>query len=358
VNYVTSYLAFQTRTADVLAEKMRIDNAGNVGIGTSSPSTYGKFAVVGTGNVFSNIVGDATGEGQLIYNNVTAGRISVVGSFPLIFQTNSNERMRITSAGLVGIGTSSPGSKLDVSSSTDNIVLSTSTGGYAAFQRSAPTGQTAYDFYSINGVEAGRIAVNGSNLMTFSTGAAVERMRLANDGTATFAGLLVGRVSSSTDVNIANDGGSFSARGNTSTVASMTFHRTDAFAINMGLGTDNVFRIGGWSASNNALQMDGSGNLTMLNNVTAYSDSRLKKDIVKIDNALDKVMRLNGYTYTRTDTNTRQMGVIAQEIMEIIPEVVLGSEDTNYSVAYGNMVALLIEAVKELTARVAKLEGK
>jgi hypothetical protein len=337
---------------------MRIDSSGNVGIGTSSPSTYGKFAVVGTGNVFSNIVGDATGEGQLIYNNVTAGRISVVGAFPLIFQTNSNERMRITSAGSVGIGTSSPGSKLDVSSSTDNIVLSTSTGGYAAFQRSAPTGQTAYDFYTINGVEAGRIAVNGSNLMTFSTGAAVERMRLDSTGAATFAGLIVGRVSSSTDVNIANDSGSFSARGNTSTVAVMSFHRTDAYAINMGLGTDNVFRIGGWSASNNALQMDGSGNLTMLNNVTAYSDSRLKKDIVKIDNALDKVMRLNGYTYTRTDTNTRQMGVIAQEIMEIIPEVVLGSEDTNYSVAYGNMVALLIEAVKELTARVAKLEGK
>jgi hypothetical protein len=98
--------------------------------------------------------------------------------------------------------------------------------------------------------------------------------------------------------------------------------------------------------------MDGSGNLTMLNNVTAYSDLRLKKDIVKIDNALEKVGKLNGYTYTRTDTDTRQMGVIAQEVMEVIPEVVLGSEETNYSVAYGNMVGLLIEAIKELKSTV------
>jgi len=171
-------------------------------------------------------------------------------------------------------------------------------------------------------------------------------------------GLIIGRTSASTDVNSANDTGSISVRGNTSTVAVMSFHRTSAYAINMGLGTDNVFRIGGWSASSNAFQMDGSGNLTMLNNVTAYSDARLKKDIVKIDNAVEKVSKLNGYTYTRTDTDSRQMGVIAQEIMDIIPEVVLGTEETHYSVAYGNIVGLLIEAIKEQQTHINKLEEK
>jgi len=83
------------------SERMRIDSAGNVGIGTSSPSTYGKFAIAGTGTVISSVVGDATGEGQIVYNNVTAGRISVAGAFPLIFQTNSNERFRITSTGAI-----------------------------------------------------------------------------------------------------------------------------------------------------------------------------------------------------------------------------------------------------------------
>jgi hypothetical protein len=168
--------------------------------------------------------------------------------------------------------------------------------------------------------------------------------------------LLTGRSSASTDVNGANDTGSFSVRGSSTTVASMSFHRTGAYAINMGLGTDNVFRIGGWSASSNAFQMDGSGNLTMLNNVTAYSDARLKTDIVKIENALDKVQQLNGYTYTRTDTGSRQCGVIAQEVMKVLPEVVMGSEETNYSVAYGNMVGLLIEAMKEQQAQIDELK--
>jgi len=181
----------------------------------------------------------------------------------------------------------------------------------------------------------------------------------ANTGTSLIlGGLLQGGSSAATDVNTANDTGSFSARGNTSTVACMSFHRTGAYAINMGLGTDNVFRIGGWSASNNAFQMDGSGNLTMLNNVTAYSDARLKKDIVKIDNAIDKVQQLNGYTYTRTDTGSRQCGVIAQEVMKVLPEVVMGSEETNYSVAYGNMVGLLIEAIKEQQEQINRLEVK
>jgi hypothetical protein len=87
--------------------------------------------------------------------------------------------------------------------------------------------------------------------------------------TGTFNGLLTGASSAATDVNTANDTGSFSVRGNTSTIASMSFHRTGAYAINMGLGTDNVFRIGGWSASSNAFQLTGTGNLTLLGTTTA-----------------------------------------------------------------------------------------
>jgi hypothetical protein len=169
-------------------------------------------------------------------------------------------------------------------------------------------------------------------------------------------GFIQGRSCADTNVNTANDTGSISIRGSSTTVASMSFHRTGAYAMNMGLGTDNVFRIGGWSASNNCLQMDGSGNLTMLNNVTAYSDARLKTDIVKIENALDKVQQLNGYTYTRTDTGSKQTGVIAQEVMKVLPEVVMGSEDTHYSVAYGNMVGLLIEAIKEQQGQINELK--
>jgi hypothetical protein len=171
-------------------------------------------------------------------------------------------------------------------------------------------------------------------------------------------GLSIGRNCASTDVNSANDTGSYSVRGSTTTVAAMSFHRTGAFAINMGLGTDNVFRIGGWSASSNCLQLDSGGNLTALGNVTAYSDARIKKDVQTISGALDMVSAMRGVRYTRIDNDQPGIGVIAQEVREVAPEVVqcgVGDDDT-LSVAYGNLVGVLIEAVKELRAEVTALK--
>jgi hypothetical protein len=100
-----------------------------------------------------------------------------------------------------------------------------------------------------------------------------------------------------------------------------------------------------------------TGNFTATGNVTAFSDIRLKTDLTKISNALAKVNQLNGYTYKRIDTGERQTGVVAQEVQAVLPEAVLDNGET-LAVAYGNMVGLLIEAVKELTARVDKLEGR
>ena len=79
--------------------------------------------------------------------------------------------------------------------------------------------------------------------------------------------------------------------------------------------------------------------------VTATSDERLKSDIQTIDNALDKVMNMRGVTYTMQDQ--KGTGVVAQEIEKILPEVVVDGEEYK-SVAYGNMVGILIEAIKDL----------
>jgi hypothetical protein len=99
------------------------------------------------------------------------------------------------------------------------------------------------------------------------------------------------------------------------------------------------------------------GNFTAVGNVTAFSDIRLKTDIAKITDALAKVNQLNGYTYTRIDTGARQTGVIAQELQKVLPEAV-GDDGETLSVAYGNMMGLMIEAVKELTARIEVLEAR
>lgn len=85
----------------------------------------------------------------------------------------------------------------------------------------------------------------------------------------------------------------------------------------------------------------------------SLSDARYKKDIMSLSNSLDKVKTINGYSYKLdSDSNARYLGVIAQEIINVVPEVVSGSESTKYSVSYGSLVPLLIEAIKELSAEV------
>jgi hypothetical protein len=164
----------------------------------------------------------------------------------------------------------------------------------------------------------------------------------------------------------------FKSNGNTANISSpplqafsdnasgaiMAFHRAGQFALNMGLDSDNVFRIGGWSAAANRLQMDMSGNLTMSGDVTAFSDIRKKTDISIITNALDKVQAIRGVNFTRLEDNVRGTGVIAQEVQEVLPEVVHTDADGMLSVAYGNMVGLLIEAIKELKQEVDSLKAE
>jgi len=131
--------------------------------------------------------------------------------------------------------------------------------------------------------------------------------------------------------------------------AQFSFHRAGYYAINMGLDSDNVIRIGGWSASPNRFQMDMSGNLTMSGDVTAYSDARVKENVETIKNALNKVLALRGVSYNRTDSDDKKtkIGVIAQETLPILPEVVNQDNDGMYNVSYGNMGGLFIEAFKE-----------
>jgi len=89
--------------------------------------------------------------------------------------------------------------------------------------------------------------------------------------------------------------------------------------------------------------------------VTHDSDRRLKNDLLRIDNALDRVDRLTGYTYTVAATNKRSTGLIAQDVAEVLPEAVEEKEDT-LGVAYGNMMGLVMEAIKELRAEVKSIK--
>ena len=97
------------------------------------------------------------------------------------------------------------------------------------------------------------------------------------------------------------------------------------------------------------------GSLTCSGNVTAYSDRTMKKDFEVIPNAMAKVSTLTGYTFTRIDSGERHTGLIAQDVQNILPEAVMECEG-KLSLAYGNLVGLLVEAIKELKREVDGLK--
>lgn len=205
-----------TVSATSIPEYMYLNSSGQVGIGTSAPT--GKLdvrtaaGVVAQSNLYTgsnasvvkfNIgqvgaidwdIGLSASAGNFYIGGLggsmaEAYRITRTG-VAIDFQTwntNGSERIRITSAGDFGVGTSSPAGRIEASSSSQNIVVSRSTGSYAAFQRIAPTGQQAYDFYTINSVEVARITGDPSYL-AFSTGSsATERMRIDSAGIVTMS---------------------------------------------------------------------------------------------------------------------------------------------------------------------------
>ena len=110
-----------------------------------------------------------------------------------------------------------------------------------------------------------------------------------------------------------------------------------------------------------------NGNVVAAGDVTAYSDERVKENIVTVDNALEKTIALRGVYYNRIDTDDKRkkIGVIAQEVEIVTPELVTRMEDDMLNVSYGNMAGLFIEAIKELKsqndallARIEQLENK
>ena len=119
-------------------------------------------------------------------------------------------------------------------------------------------------------------------------------------------------------------------------------------------------------------RVENDGDIHADGNVIAYSstisDERLKKDIVKIDNALDKISQLNGYTFEYIADGKKSAGVVAQEVEKIMPSAVsettlplkMGDDDkTEYkTVQYDQLHGLMIEAIKELKAEIEELKAR
>ena len=184
---------------------------------------------------------------------------------------------------------------------------------------------------------------------------AVKTDTLTVDESATIAGNL-------TVSGTFTDGGS-----GTQTVARQSISGGTGITYNNSTGVidcdiNTPAEVGLSSLSSNGNSLSGnfnvSGAVIAQGNVTAFSDERLKENVETIEGALDKVSQMRGVTFnykSELNDGQRGTGVIAQEMQQVMPEVI--EEGEYLSVAYGNIVGVLIESIKELKTQIEELKN-
>jgi hypothetical protein len=306
-----------------------------------------------TGNLYVTATNVQTTNALTINNSGTMTALKVTQNETSIHTHNVAEfwdattlAMVIDPEGNVAIHTtSSPGYALTVTDPANFETL---------YIRGKP-GTTSLDV--IGTVTATTFSGSGASLTSLPMGQASGTLAAGNGGTGQSTYVLGDLLYASGTTAISKLSGSVSA--------------TTAFLSQTGTGTVSAAPV--WTTSTGtgsvvlsaSPTLTGTTNVTTLiasGNITSSSDRRIKTDIKRIEGALDKVTQIGGYTFIRTDEpnkDMRQAGIIAQEIIKVLPEVVQISEETGYySVSYGNITALLIEALKEERIERLKLEER
>ncbi len=333
----------ETNGQNTPTERMRISSVGNIGIGQMEPEVKLDVAGdvrVGANKSFIARQTDAAGDGSYRAtlnwsglqlgnsgaNYIVAGRTErALGGGSLVFITNQTAdmpvvdgtvAMTISNAARVGIGANNatPLSQLDVRGGSFRV--SDDAAGAPA--------NTAY-VQGANGIAF--FGALGDQKAAFGNSEGFQTL-IADDGKIGI-GLDVGTVPAQVlDVKgNANISGNVTIGGNLNTAGNHII-----------IGTETV-----------------TGALTA-GSFNYPSDARLKKDILPLAGALDKVNQLQGVSFTWKKDDAKDIGVIAQEVEKIVPEIVKTDANGMKSVEYGNMVALLIEAVKEQQKQIEDLK--
>ena len=341
-------------------ERMRIDSSGNVGIGTSSLTggntildlhksgngvgTQIRYANDHSSGYYVGLAGNTAGEG-IIWNEANAG---------MLFGTNNTERMRIDSSGNVGIGTSSPSARLDVTGATSSL--------QARFGGTAGRGleiSTATTFSTPDAVAILNAKDSTYGTMVFQT-KSTERMRIDSSGN-----VLVGTTTTSGKLtSLSSSGGTPAVYCQNSTTSG------NVGLLSFGSGSPIAYR-GEVFYDNSAAVLKFTGQAS-----GTYSDARLKAITGDCKYGLSEINQLSTKTFTWVRNGKEDIGLVAQELHSVIPEAVEVGTDGEldptgefdprdvWKVDLSKLVPVLVKAIqeqqaiiKELKADVAALKG-
>ena len=374
---------------------------GAVGIGTFTPSAninnpLTVFAATGGG--IELVSGGAAGGGNIVA--LTSGGLKFSNFTGAIGSESYTETMRINSSGYVGVNTASPAVRFTIgnnaSGANEWAWFNTNSGG-ATPNASMTTGLAIGGNYSAGGSEANLVYGTYLTFAKWNGTTYSESMRITNAGninmgTTTSGGFLTLQRggSASTAPDIATGDGTQSTYINSNWASGSYNPYVQAgdhgIIFHNGSTETGQFVISQWSSIAKGLRINTSGNVAMANNLPVtgevyayYSDSRLKDNIEPISNAINIINSISGVYYNandlavellREDKTARKVGVLAQEIQAVMPEVVrqapfdIAADGSSISgenyqtVQYDKLVPLLIQAVKEQTTKIAELEAR
>jgi hypothetical protein len=336
-----------------------IDTSQNVGIGTTSPSY--KLNVLRSGNGYSAQFSNGTST-LSVYNGATTAYVGDVATNNTIgfdaasnyinLLTNNTERMRISSAGNVGIGTSSPA---DTSGFGQCIDGNSSTGfGYYARQAGSSTNFFVTGISNSNGILS---LANTTGYMAFYTNAGSERMRIKSDGSILTGATSVTGLATGSAVNpgfIMTDGG-------TKGICTSQENTDANFYMSKASGYSSGIYVRFYVNNSQIGKIETNGSST---SYVTSSDYRLKEDIAPMTGALAKVALLKPVTYKWKSDGSAGEGFVAHELAEVCPDAVSGKKDAlnkdgdiePQGIDTSFLVATLTAAIQEQQALITTLQ--